>query len=57
MIFIFFVPRCLQLVVIFLRNTYGGSTAFSSDSVPSGATAFTVFTGSNHAQDYVLSIV
>ncbi|KAF9055930.1 ribonuclease T2 [Panaeolus papilionaceus] len=35
----------------------GGSTAFTSDGVPSGTTAFTVFTGSSHANDYALSIV
>ncbi|KIM47509.1 hypothetical protein M413DRAFT_201759 [Hebeloma cylindrosporum] len=35
----------------------GGSTAFTSDGVPSGTTVFTVFTGSAHAQDYTLSIV
>lgn len=35
----------------------GGSTAFTSDGVPSGSTVFTVFTGSAHAQDYTLSIV
>ncbi|KAJ7706868.1 ribonuclease T2 [Mycena rosella] len=35
----------------------GGSTAWSSDGTPSGSTAFAVFTGSSHAQDYTLSIV
>ncbi|KAJ7087541.1 ribonuclease T2 [Mycena belliarum] len=35
----------------------GGSTAWSSDGVPSGSTVFQVFTGSSHAQDYTLSIV
>ncbi|KAJ7685745.1 ribonuclease [Mycena polygramma] len=35
----------------------GGSTAWSSDGLPSGETVFTVFTGSSHAQDYTLSIV
>ncbi|PPQ67928.1 hypothetical protein CVT25_000340 [Psilocybe cyanescens] len=35
----------------------GGSTAFSSDGVPSGSTVFPVFTGSNHANDYTLSII
>ncbi|KAF8910107.1 ribonuclease [Gymnopilus junonius] len=35
----------------------GGSTAWSSDGVPSGSTVFTVFTGSGHSDDYTLSIV
>ncbi|KAF8899056.1 ribonuclease T2-like protein [Infundibulicybe gibba] len=35
----------------------GGSTTFSSDGNPSGATVFTVFTGSSHSQSYTLSIV
>ncbi|GLB35849.1 putative RNase T2 family protein [Lyophyllum shimeji] len=35
----------------------GGSTAFSSDGVPSGTTVYTVYTGSGHAQDYNLVIV
>ncbi|KAJ7698495.1 RNase Gf29 [Mycena olivaceomarginata] len=35
----------------------GGSTAFSSDGVPSGSTVFTVFTGSSHANAYTLAIV
>ncbi|KAJ7029396.1 ribonuclease Le37 [Mycena alexandri] len=35
----------------------GGSTAWSSDGVPSGETVFTVFTGSSHADDYTLSII
>ncbi|KAJ7670298.1 ribonuclease T2-like protein [Mycena rosella] len=35
----------------------GGSTAFSSDGVPSGSTVFPVFTGSSHAQAYTLAIV
>uniref|UniRef100_A0A0W0FAT5 RNase T2-like C-terminal domain-containing protein n=1 Tax=Moniliophthora roreri TaxID=221103 RepID=A0A0W0FAT5_MONRR len=35
----------------------GGSTAFSSDGVPSGTTAFQVFAGSGHSQGYTLSIV
>ncbi|KAF5352766.1 hypothetical protein D9756_005891 [Leucocoprinus leucothites] len=35
----------------------GGSTSFSSDGVPSGATVFDVFTGSSHSQDYILQIV
>ncbi|KAK7465444.1 hypothetical protein VKT23_005422 [Stygiomarasmius scandens] len=35
----------------------GGSTAFSSDGVPSGSTVFNVFTGSSHSQEYTLSIV
>ncbi|KAF8167381.1 ribonuclease T2 [Crassisporium funariophilum] len=35
----------------------GGSTAFSSDGVPSGSTVFSVFTGSSHSNDYTLSIV
>uniref|UniRef100_A0A8H8CQ66 RNase T2-like C-terminal domain-containing protein n=1 Tax=Psilocybe cubensis TaxID=181762 RepID=A0A8H8CQ66_PSICU len=35
----------------------GGSTAFSSDGVPSGTTVFPVFTGSGHSNDYTLSIV
>jgi ribonuclease T2 len=34
-----------------------GSTAFSSDGVPSGSTVFTVFTGSSHANAYTLAIV
>ncbi|KAF8608201.1 ribonuclease T2 [Ceratobasidium sp. AG-I] len=36
--------------------TYKGSTAFTSDSVPSGTAQVTVFTGSSHAQDITLSI-
>ncbi|CAA7264797.1 unnamed protein product [Cyclocybe aegerita] len=35
----------------------GGSTAFTSDGVPSGTTVYTVYTGSSRAQDYTLSIV
>ncbi|KAJ7907311.1 ribonuclease T2 [Mycena leptocephala] len=35
----------------------GGSTAWTSDGVPSGTTVFTVFTGSGHTQDYTLSII
>ncbi|KAJ7143135.1 RNase Gf29 [Mycena crocata] len=35
----------------------GGSTAWTSDGVPSGSTVFNVFTGSGHAQDYTLSII
>ncbi|KAF7365959.1 Ribonuclease Le37 [Mycena venus] len=35
----------------------GGSTAFSSDGVPSGETVFSVFTGSSHAHAYTLAIV
>ncbi|KAJ7862990.1 RNase Gf29 [Mycena leptocephala] len=35
----------------------GGSTAWSSDGVPSGSTVFPVFTGSGHADDYTLAIV
>ncbi|KAJ7766629.1 ribonuclease Le37 [Mycena metata] len=35
----------------------GGSTAWSSDGVPSGETVFPVFTGSSHADDYNLSII
>ncbi|KAF4611724.1 hypothetical protein D9613_004228 [Agrocybe pediades] len=35
----------------------GGSTAFTSDGVPTGSTVFPVFTGSNHADDYTLQIV
>ncbi|TDL28102.1 ribonuclease T2 [Rickenella mellea] len=34
----------------------GGSSAFSSDGVPSGTVQETVFTGSGHAQDYTLVI-
>ncbi|KAF8608200.1 ribonuclease Le37 [Ceratobasidium sp. AG-I] len=37
--------------------TYKGSIAFTSDSIPSGTTQVTVFTGSSHAQDITLSIV
>ncbi|KIM47510.1 hypothetical protein M413DRAFT_22164 [Hebeloma cylindrosporum] len=40
-----------------LLLSFGGSTAFSSDGVPSGASAVTVFTGSKHSQDYTLSLV
>ncbi|KAG8709155.1 ribonuclease T2-like [Ceratobasidium sp. 395] len=36
---------------------YGGSTAFTADSVPSGTAQATVYTGSSHAQDITLSIV
>ncbi|KAJ3511354.1 hypothetical protein NLJ89_g4149 [Agrocybe chaxingu] len=35
----------------------GGSTAFTSEGVPSGTTVYTVYTGSSRAQDYTLSIV
>ncbi|KAJ7823696.1 ribonuclease [Mycena olivaceomarginata] len=35
----------------------GGSTAWSSDGVPSGTTVFPVFAGSDHAQEYTLFIV
>ncbi|KAF5312893.1 hypothetical protein D9619_002612 [Psilocybe cf. subviscida] len=35
----------------------GGSTAFSSDGIPSGSTVFPVFTGSSHSSDFTLSIV
>ncbi|KAJ7481046.1 RNase Gf29 [Mycena galericulata] len=35
----------------------GGSTAWSSDSLPSGSTVSSVFSGSSHADDYTLSIV
>jgi ribonuclease T2 len=35
----------------------GGSTTWSSDGVPSGTTVFPVFAGSDHAQEYTLSIV
>ncbi|KAJ6526243.1 ribonuclease, partial [Mycena vulgaris] len=35
----------------------GGSTAWTSDGVPSGTTVFSVFTGSGHSSDYTLSIV
>ncbi|KAJ6556442.1 RNase Gf29 [Mycena capillaripes] len=35
----------------------GGSTAFSSDGVPSGETVFSVFPGSSHANAYTLAIV
>jgi len=35
----------------------GGSTVWSSDSAPSGATVETVFTGSSHSQQYTLSII
>ncbi|KAJ7137934.1 ribonuclease T2-like protein [Mycena epipterygia] len=35
----------------------GGSTAWTSDGVPSGTIVFDVFTGSGHADDYTLSIV
>lgn len=40
-----------------LLLAFGGSTAFSSDGVPSGASAVTVFAGSKHSQDYTLSLV
>ncbi|KAJ7736075.1 ribonuclease [Mycena olivaceomarginata] len=35
----------------------GGSTAWSSDGVPSGTKVFPVFAGSDHAQEYTLFIV
>ncbi|KAJ7193812.1 ribonuclease [Mycena pura] len=35
----------------------GGSTAWTSDGVPSGQTVYPVFTGAGHAQDYTLSII
>jgi ribonuclease T2 len=35
----------------------GGSTAWTSDGVPSGTTVFPVFTGSGRANDYTLSII
>ncbi|KAJ6531080.1 ribonuclease T2 [Mycena capillaripes] len=35
----------------------GGSTAWTSDAVPSGSVVETVFTGSGHSQDYTLSII
>ncbi|KAJ7912655.1 hypothetical protein B0H13DRAFT_1874640 [Mycena leptocephala] len=35
----------------------GGSTAWTSDGVPSGTTVFPVFAGSDHAQEYTLFIV
>ncbi|KAI0695632.1 ribonuclease T2 [Cytidiella melzeri] len=35
----------------------GGSTAFTSDKVPSGTTVETVFSGSGHDEDYTISIV
>jgi hypothetical protein len=37
--------------------TYSGSTSFTGDSVPSGTTQVTVYSGTSHAQDITLSIV
>ncbi|QRW12786.1 ribonuclease T2 family [Ceratobasidium sp. AG-Ba] len=39
------------------KLAYGGSTAFTADSVPSGTTQVTVYTGSARTQDITLSIV
>lgn len=37
-----------------LLLAFEGSTAFTSDSVPSGTAQETVFTGSDRAQDFTL---
>ncbi|KAJ3477064.1 hypothetical protein NLI96_g10720 [Meripilus lineatus] len=40
-----------------LLLAFSGSTAFTSDSTPSGTVQQTVFTGSSHSVDYTISIV
>jgi ribonuclease T2 len=40
-----------------LLLAYSGSTAWTSDAVPSGTVQQTVYTGSSHASDYTLTIV
>lgn len=40
-----------------LLLAFSGSTAWTSDSTPSGTDQETVFTGSSHSSDYTLSIV
>ncbi|KAI0652379.1 ribonuclease T2-like protein [Trametes meyenii] len=40
-----------------LLLSFSGSTAFSSDSTPSGSDQESVFTGSSHSKQYTLSIV
>ncbi|KAG8965755.1 ribonuclease T2-like [Tulasnella sp. 419] len=40
-----------------LLLTYGGSTAFTADSVPSGTTQVTLYSGSARSQDVTLAII
>lgn len=40
-----------------LLLAFEGSTAFTSDSTPSGTDQETVFTGSAHSKDYTIEIV